>query len=74
MERTEDAVLQMDKAETAAFLKETFDYMTAIRTDPAVLRYEVLEAGAEPIGLLAEDDEGDVELYGKRYTRYKYFA
>lgn len=36
--------------------------------------YEVLEAGAEPIGLLAEDDEGDVELYGKRYTRYKYFA
>ena len=24
--------------------------------------------------LLAEDDEGDVELYGKRYTRYKYFA
>lgn len=36
--------------------------------------YEVLEAGAEPIGLLAEDNEGDVELYGKRYTRYKYFA
>ena len=36
--------------------------------------YEVLEASAEPIGLLAEDDEGDVELYGKRYTRYKYFA
>ena len=36
--------------------------------------YEVLEAGVEPIGLLAEDDEGDVELYGKRYTRYKYFT
>ena len=36
--------------------------------------YEVLEASVEPIGLLAEDDEGDVELYGKRYTRYKYLA
>lgn len=36
--------------------------------------YGVLEASVEPIGLLAEDDEGDVELYGKRYTRYKYLA
>lgn len=34
--------------------------------------YEVLKRSAEPIGLLVEDNEGDVELYGMRYTRYKY--
>lgn len=33
--------LQMDKAETAAFLKETFDYMTALKNSPAVLRYHI---------------------------------
>lgn len=36
--------------------------------------YEVLKRSAEPIGLLVEDNEGDVELYGVRYTRYKYSA
>ena len=36
--------------------------------------YSVLKESAESIGLLAEDDEGEIKLYGVNYTQYKYSA
>lgn len=52
--------LQMNKAETAAFLKETFDYMTAIRTDPAVLRYHIKYPIEDEFDISPAESKNDV--------------
>lgn len=60
----------------AAFKNYTKETLAKIKElgYPNTSFYEVLKRSAEPIGLLVEDNEGDVELYGMRYTRYKYSA
>lgn len=40
---------------------------------PNTAFYGVLKSSVEPIAMLVEDDCGDVELYGTKYTRYKHF-
>ena len=52
--------LQMDKTETEAFLKDTFDYMTAIRTNPAVLRYHIKYPIEDEFDISPAESKNDV--------------
>lgn len=52
--------LQMTKEETAAFLKDTFDYMTLLRDNPAVLRYHIKYPIANELSITPAESKNDV--------------